>query len=174
MSNNEAFKAGFARMIKAVGDKADEVVRKTALDMQTSMVNMSPVGDPTGWLSLNPYSDITVPGMKTKKPKTKKKAPVGYVGGTLRANWQTGIGSVNTDTSAAPDKTGNVSIDRTKTLMAEWKPGQTIFLTNTLPYAKAIEYGHSHTQAPQGMVRITVQNYAQYLAEAVNSVKGAK
>lgn len=41
--NNSAFKADFAKLLKKAGDKADLVVRKTALELQKSMIQMSPV-----------------------------------------------------------------------------------------------------------------------------------
>lgn len=134
MSDNSAFKRNFAKLLKAAGDKAEMVVRRTALELQTSMVTMSPVDT-----------------------------------GRFRGNWQCGVGTLNADTSAPEDKSGSGAIGRTATALPAWRPGQTIWLTNSLPYAARIEHGWSK-QAPSGMVKLTVQNYAKHLADAVRSL----
>lgn len=136
MESNASFRVDFARLLQKAGDKADLVVRKTALELQTSMVSMSPV-----------------------------------LTGRFKNNWQSGIGSVNTDTSADEDKSGAGAISRTVAVLQGWRAGQTIFLTNSLPYAYRLEYDHWSKKAPQGMVRLTVQNYAQALKKSVEGIK---
>lgn len=130
---------GFAedlrRQCDRAGDKAELVVRKTALELQSGMVERSPVDT-----------------------------------GRFKGNWACGIGSMNTSTDAGEDKTGAGAIGRTQTTLEGWKPGQAIWLTNSLPYARRLENGWSD-QAPSGMVRLTVQSYAQALSAAVGSVK---
>lgn len=130
--NNDAFRRDFARLLKAAGDKADLVVRKTALQLQSEMIARSPVDT-----------------------------------GRFKGNWQTGIGAVNADTGSAANSD---ALGRCATVLQGWKPGQTIFLTNSLPYAKRLENGWSQ-QAPAGMVRLTVANYAAALANAVKGLK---
>ena len=130
--SNAAFKRDFAALLAKAGGKAVLVVRKTALDLQSQMIDMSPV-----------------------------------LTGRFKGNWQAGVGGVNTDTSAAA---GSDAKGRTAVVLEGWKPGQTIYLTNSLPYARPLEYGHSQ-QAPGGMVRLTVQNYSEALARAVLEVK---
>ena len=44
------------------------------------------------------------------------------------------------------------------------------YLTNKLPYAQALEYGHS-AQAPNGMVRVSARMALQELENAVRSVQ---
>lgn len=90
--------------------------------------------------------------------------------GRARSNWQIGVGAVNENTSAAPDPSGEAAISRADGALQNVTVGGVIYLTNSLVYAKPLEYGHSK-QAPSGMVRITVQEYAQYLAKAVGEVK---
>lgn len=133
--SNAAFKRHFAALLKKAGDKAEIVVRKTALELQGGMIEMSPVDT-----------------------------------GRFKGNFQCGIGAVNAYTESAEDKTGASAIGRTRAAMSGWKPGQTIMLTNSLPYARRLEYGWSN-QAPGGMVRLTVQNYSRALAKAVASTK---
>ena len=46
--------------------------------------------------------------------------------------------------------------------------GQVAFIVNNLPYAIPLEYGHS-TQAPNGMVRITVERFQQIVDAAARN-----
>lgn len=126
------FAADLRKLCDRAGDKAEMVVRKTALELQSGMIERSPVDS-----------------------------------GRFKSNWTCGVGAVNTDTSAAP---GTDAEGRTRTVLEGWKPGQTIFLTNSLPYAARLERGWSK-QAPTGVVRLTVQAYAQALKAAVESIK---
>lgn len=126
------FAADLNKLCKRAGDKAEMVVRKTALELQSGMIEMSPVDT-----------------------------------GRFKGNWQCGIGAMNADTSAAP---GSDAEGRTQAVLAGWKPGQTIWLTNSLPYARRLENGWSK-QAPAGVVRLTVQAYSQALKRAVDSIK---
>ena len=146
--SNQAFKRDFAKLLARAGDKVDLVVRKTALTLQSSMIEKSPVGNPSLW-------------------KDPSAAPPGYTGGRFRANWQAGLSAVNTDTSAQP---GADAEGRTRVVLAGWKPGQTIFLTNSLPYSKKIEHGHS-TQAPVGVVKLTVQDFHEAVAKAAREIR---
>jgi hypothetical protein len=54
------------------------------------------------------------------------------------------------------------------TKIGSWRWGEIIYLTNSLPYARRLEYGWSK-QAPAGMVRITVANFERHLQ---NQIKG--
>jgi hypothetical protein len=138
--SNEKFKRSFSALLKRVGDKADLVVRKTALELLTGMVEKSPVDT-----------------------------------GRFRGAWVCGIGVVNNDNEQPEDKSGSSSIARTAAALPAWKPGQTIWLTNSLPYSRVLEFGREDgspgsKQAPGGMVRITVQNYATFLENAVKGM----
>ncbi len=130
--SNAVFRANFAKLLAKAGDKADMVVRRTALELQSMMIERAPVDT-----------------------------------GRFKGNFQAGVGAANTDTSAAP---GSDAKGRTATTLQGWKPGQTIFLTNSLVYARRLENGWSK-QAPSGFVRLTVQNYSRALAKAVSELK---
>lgn len=130
--DNKAFKRNFSLLLQKAGAKAEMVVRKTALELQSSMVERSPVDT-----------------------------------GRFRGNWQCGIGQMNAGTSDAPNSD---AIGRTALALSAWTPGKTIWLTNSMPYSYKLEHGHS-AQAPFGMVKLTVQNYATALAEAVRSIQ---
>jgi hypothetical protein len=130
--SNAAFKQNYARLLAKAGNKAELVVRKTAIELQSMMIARSPVDT-----------------------------------GRFKGNWQAAIGTVNTDTSAAA---GSDALGRTKTVLVGWKPGQTILLTNSMPYSIKLERGSSQ-QAPSGVVRLTVQNYSEALTRAVAELK---
>lgn len=90
--------------------------------------------------------------------------------GRFRSNWMVGIGAKNSDTVDTEDKSGQASLDRVNAGMVNWSAGQAIYLTNSLPYAQRLEYGWSD-QAPNGIVRLTVQAWRDYVAKAVAEVK---
>lgn len=110
-----------------------------------------------------------------------ERTPVGETG-RLRSNWQCGVGAINADTSGGAD-----SGARMRSALTNWQPGQTIYVTNSLPYARVVEYGlfgkppgsangprtinGYSSQAVGGMVRLTVQDFSQQLAAAVRAVK---
>jgi hypothetical protein len=129
------FAANLNRLCQAAGDKAEIVVRKTALELQSNMVEPSPVDE-----------------------------------GRFKNNWVASIGAVDTTNTHEPDKTGAGAIARTVATLEQWTPGQTINLTNSMPYAKKLEEGSS-TQAPSGVVRLAVQAYGEALRKAAAELK---
>lgn len=90
--------------------------------------------------------------------------------GRFKNNWQTGIGGMDKNISAAADLGGAGALARLTAQVAAWKPGQSIFISNSLPYAYRLETGWSK-QAPSGMVRLTVQNFEQAVAKAAKGLK---
>lgn len=85
--------------------------------------------------------------------------------GRFRANWYGGTapgrGAID-----VVDQSGQGAIDEVTSNMGDWNAGQTIFITNSLPYAYRLEYGWSQ-QAPQGMVRLTIAEFASHVKQAV-------
>lgn len=83
-----------------------------------------------------------------------QKSPVDT--GRFRANWNCSIGSPDLSTSQAIDPSGSGAISKaTSTVVSYTLNGQSVFLTNNLPYADRLENGWSK-QAPNGMVRLSV------------------
>jgi hypothetical protein len=110
------------------------VVRKIIVDVTTSVVMKSPVGDAAYWVS---------------------KPPKGYTGGRFRANWRFGTGSAPGGTSEAIDKSGGLTINSVASAIPAEPAGDIHFIVNNLPYGKRLEEGYSR-QAPHGMVGLTV------------------
>ena len=83
-----------------------------------------------------------------------QKSPVDT--GRFRANWNCSIGSPDLSTSQAIDPSGSGAISKaTSTVVSYTLNGQSVFLTNNLPYADRLENGWSD-QAPNGMVRLSM------------------
>lgn len=92
----------------------------------------SPVGNPSLWQS---------------------PAPVGYTGGTFRANWLVSIGAPD---GRSQDSLAGFAAQNAQTLSRylQYESFPVIYVQNNLRYASTLEDGHS-TQAPQGVVALT-------------------
>lgn len=78
--------------------------------------------------------------------------------GRFKANWMVGNGKVNSDTGSGFSNAPYGTYDNQNALEINLIKvnGQTIYITNSLPYAKALETGHSKIQAPFGVVGLTL------------------
>jgi hypothetical protein len=77
--------------------------------------------------------------------------------GRARGNWQVTIGSPKQGHDwERKDKGGSATIDQGRSTVNELSSPGTVYITNNLPYILALENGRSSTQAPQGMVRLTL------------------
>lgn len=137
----------------------DSVSRKIVIETGRRLVMRSPVGDANLWLTKvnGAYVDFL----------TYKSAPAGYVGGRFRGNWQHGFNAKPSGEIDVQGKgTAAVSI-RAITKGATANGAGVHFISNNLPYAQAIENGHS-TQAPQGVVALTVVEFDSIVRQAVS------
>lgn len=184
-----SFADDLAKRCLQAGEKCREVAKLVALDMQGQMIEKSPVGNPDLWQANKSViyarethnlwveainadlakgeKKVARMGKKKLKETYKLKAGQNYTGGRFKSNWQVGLGSMNESVDSEPRSD---ALGRAKVVLEGFKPGQTIFLTNNLPYAKKLEYGHSK-QAPAGIVRLTVQDFAQAVKRAVEAAK---
>lgn len=142
------FELQIAKFAAKAGGNMDLVVRKIALDLFTRCIEKSPVGNKDIW-------------------QHPEQAPPGYTGGRFKSNWQVAIGSIPPGTLTAIDVTAAVT--RVEAEVLGMKAGDVIYLVNNLPYARALEYGHSK-QAPAGMVRLTVAEYGAVVTKAADEV----
>lgn len=118
-------------------------------------------------------------GVKYAKPLTKTErdqnfnvnglvAGKDYVGGRFRGNWQFSIGTPAEGTLDQVDPAGGVTLAKLRLQVQALTAGETAYIVNNLPYGIPLEYGHS-TQAPGGMVRITLARFQQIVDEATRS-----
>ena len=87
--------------------------------------------------------------------------------GLFRNNWVATLDQPYTGALKPANKQG--SIDHVIPF-AKSANGHVFYLTNKVPYAQALEYGHSQ-QAPNGMVRVSARLALQELENAVRSVQ---
>lgn len=88
--------------------------------------------------------------------------------GRFRMNWQIGLKEVGY-TVAGEDPTGQKAISIGTAKISGLKLGDSIWISNALPYGPRLENGYSR-QAPAGMVKQTVAEYQQLVERAVKSV----
>jgi hypothetical protein len=125
----------------------DEIVVKTVLELRSRLILRSPVGNPDLW----------------KHPRT------GYVGGNFRNHWRYAC-----DVPPAglePDSSGGKPDTPAPGPTFPLNPSRhTHYVFNALPYAWALERGHS-TQAPLGMVGIVALEFPDIVRAAAASVR---
>lgn len=144
------FSLQLAEFAKKAGDNASLVTRKVALDLLTRVIYRSPVGNPDNW---------------------KHPAPPGYSGGQFRANWQVTIGAPATGSITGEDKDGQKTIADGEQKLVSFQVGPSIFITNTLAYGPRLEYEGWSSQAPAGMVRISVAEFETVVARALGEIE---
>jgi len=88
--------------------------------------------------------------------------------GRFRGNWQFSLMTPDNSTTTNVDPTGAETLGRIVAEAGAFTAGQVAYITNGLPYAISLEYGHS-TQSPQGMVRVTLARFQQIVNEAVRN-----
>ena len=128
----------------------NRLVRAVIIDVAEELVDRSPVGDPASWNS---------------------PAPANYKPGHFKANWHHKQGSTDSSIRDTVDPTGDVSMNqiRSSALNAS-KPADIHFLYNNVPYAMALENGHSD-QAPNGIVALTVLDFPGIVDRSASRLK---
>ncbi|HID2486433.1 hypothetical protein M8U27_06725 [Enterobacter hormaechei] len=196
-SANQPFLAAIQLFVDSSKQEMDEVVRRTGIKILGRLVEMSPVGRPETWQVNQTASAYNTavrehnaalrddPGNLTKSGRLKRglrvndsmdiKKPEGYVGGRFKNNWYVGFDSQPTETNDTPDASGQGSNSRGLAVLEVFRVGQvsSIYFTNNLPYAAALENGHSG-QAPGGMVGITALDAAQLFREAMSEAPNGR
>lgn len=79
--------------------------------------------------------------------------------GRLRNNWMV---SVNKGSNKTTESTSNTAVSRVNAV--KFKLGDTLYLTNNLPYAERIEFKGWSNKAPAGMVRVNIIRWEKYFA----------
>ncbi|STE16518.1 hypothetical protein [Citrobacter sp. wls718] len=194
---NQPFLVAIQLFVDSSKQEMDEVVRRTSIKILAQLVDMSPVGQPDIWevnQTATSYNTAVRehnaslrddPANLTKSGRLKRglrvndsmdiKKPEGYVGGRFKNNWYVGLDSQPTETNDIPDASGQGSNSRGLAVLEVFRVGQvnSIYFTNNLPYAQALENGHSN-QAPGGMVGLTALDAAQYFREAMSEVRNGR
>lgn len=196
-SANQPFLAAIQLFVDGSKQEIEEAVRRTGIKILGRLVDMSPVGQPEIWQVNQTASAYNTavrehnaalrddPSNLTKAGRLRRglrvndsmdiKKPEGYVGGRFKNNWYVGLDSQPTETNDTPDASGQGSNSRGLAVLEVFRVGQvnSIYFTNNLPYAQALENGHSN-QAPGGMVGLTALDAAQYFREAMSEVRNGR
>lgn len=137
-----SFSADLKRFAEATKRNLNDAVRGVVLELGTRIVQRSPVDT-----------------------------------GRFRGNWQIAAGGPDIRTNEPFDKQALGSPPSAATF-ARWQGevqaatiGSTFYITNSLPYARKLEYEGWSSQAPAGMVRVTVVEYGQIIQQVINKAK---
>ncbi|HHD7211032.1 TPA: hypothetical protein ACNOH9_001871 [Citrobacter freundii] len=196
-SANQPFLSAIQLFVDGTKQEMDEVVRRAGIKILGRLVDVSPVGQPDIWLvnqtatayntavrehnaALRDDSDNLTKSGRLKRglrvnDSMDIKKPDGYVGGRFKNNWYVGFDSKPSESNDTPDASGQGSNSRGMAVLEVFRVGQvsSIYFTNNLPYAAALENGHSG-QAPGGMVGITALDAAQLFREAMSEVRNGR
>lgn len=93
--------------------------------------------------------------------------------GRFRGNHQVALGQANLSTDAAPDPDGGAVLSRGAAAVAAADGERAIVISNNLPYARALEHGHSQ-QAPVGVYAVSVAAFQALFAAAVARAKNGR
>lgn len=126
----------------------DQVNRAAILQLSNSVIKRTPVGNPALWQS---------------------SAPAGYIGGTARGNWFASVGAPITqpNLSSISGQGGDQNVQSKLSAAITEATGDVFYLTNNVPYIFRLEYQGWSSQAPTGMVRVSVTEFQQALTKAV-------
>lgn len=139
MSNIDDYLKKMSAHQALVLEACSKIINATALQMYKRIVDRTPIGNPNLWHP--PYW------------------PKNYIPGTLKASWNLSFNGVQRNTTgqfSSSDQlvtSGGLSLRLNST-----NSNQAITISNPQPYAQRVETGWS-TQAPSGMMRITVAEY---------------
>lgn len=98
--------------------------------------------------------------------------------GRVKGNWVTSAGSYERAAVLTKDKTkrGGRTIDDMANVVLKTPAGGIVYMVNNVAYLQYLEYGRDDgqpgsKQAPQGMIRITLLEYHNYLTKAIKEAK---
>lgn len=85
--------------------------------------------------------------------------------GRAKANWLPSLDGLRSETVEPQDKSGAAALQEARQVIAAYKLGQTIHITNNLPYIRALNDGRSVQARPAGFVERAIQAGVQAVAE---------
>lgn len=94
--------------------------------------------------------------------------------GRARGNWMAGIGTPDRSTTTSTDSAGAATIRAAGGQFKRGPLGVPLFLTNSLPYIRRLEYDRWSKQAPGGMVRLAMAELRQTAREVAAIVRGTR
>ena len=129
-------------------------------------------------LDLNKFAKLSEKKLETVVKKTFiqlstaviKDTPVDS--GRLRGNWQPAINKYEEDVTDTKDKSGAKAISNVVIDANRYKLGDTLTMSNNLPYAHRIEYlGWSKVKSPSGMVRKNILSFKKWVDKIAKEIR---
>lgn len=145
----DTFAIDISNWIRKAGGNARKVTAKVMLDLTTAIVERTPVGDPLTW---------------------SQPAPAGYAGGRARGSWMYGFNAAPGVDPGTIDASGTAAIGRVVAGVGDEAEPGLHYITSVVPYMRRLEYDGWSQQAPAGMVRITIQEFKEFVARAAREV----
>ncbi|MFD1690673.1 hypothetical protein ACFSHR_01355 [Azotobacter chroococcum] len=142
--------------VNSIAKQYNEEVFRYNAELRKNPENLTKAGRLRPGLKVNDSMDI--------------KAPEGYVGGRFRGNWQVTFGVPASGETGRIDPNGGDTLAAGIAVIAAYNSSiNSIWITNNVPYAIPLEYGHS-SQAPRGVVRVTMADAPQDINRAVQEL----
>lgn len=177
------FAADLSRFAKKSEKAVDQTVRAITFALFREVVQRTPVGNPDLWKGNEQSASYNkavsewnrqvrtkaVEGRISRDRMVHRIGADGYVGGRLKGNWQVSQGAPATGVLETTDASGAKTIANIAAGLGGW--GSATFLTNNLPYAEPIEFDGWSSQAPAGMVRVSMSRINQIAATAIRQNK---
>jgi hypothetical protein len=152
-NNNRAVLLALDTRIKGITRSLNAVTYNTMAAIVQRIDEVSPVGDASLW----------------QKPSS---APIGYKGGQFRGNWQLGVDQKPTGALfGAIDPTGEATVGRNIGLIPVMASRHKFYLVNNLPYAMALEEGHSTQSPPHAMVYRVKREFNGIVRKVIADIK---
>lgn len=151
--DSKAVMFSLTKQIDTVTRKLNEVTYNSMAAVIQRVDEVSPVGDITLW-------------------KEPNKAPKGYRGGQFRGNWQLGVNAAPVGAlfgKIDPEGTQTVGENIGKIPMAASR--YKYYLVNNLPYAMALEQGHSTQAPPRAMMYRVKREFNGIVRKVVADIK---
>ena len=160
-ASSKSFSIDLRAFVAKTKENMDEVTRAAINDIGNRLIKASPVGDRELWSENIVRAQHGLP-----------LTPPGYVGGKFKNSWDCSVDGPPTALYRTPDATGAESTARIAAGIPTEAGGHVYFIANNQPYAVPLEDGHS-TQAPLGIVGLTVFDWQQIVDAAVTTVRGS-
>lgn len=179
-----------ARFVEKAKGNAELVVQKVALDLISAVIDRSPVGNPELWAANKQAAEYNLevlrynnelrsdPANLNKAGRLKKGLKVndsmdlvsgdGYVGGRFRGNWQVTFETMAAGTLPRIDPQGEITKRAAAGVVMSFTSAiGTIWAVNNMAYGPRLEYEGWSSQAPAGMVRVSVNEFQIFVNRAV-------
>lgn len=157
MGRNSGLKFELTKRIEGITRSMNRVTYESVAAMVIRMDEVSPVGDPARWAN---------------QAEARRRVAAGYIGGQFRGNWQLGINQRPVgwiEGRIDPSGVSTVAENISKIPKAASR-GYTFHLVNNVPYARALEDGHSK-QMPRNMIRRIRAEFPQIVNRIAQEIK---